>query len=91
MALELDPRVVDDLKATYKAMEEKGEILSREELTKYLSAFHTRFEPDRLKGLHGEALLETMHSHGNKDSLVYWLEFKDDDEFRSPQFGSISG
>jgi len=32
-----------------------------------------------------------MHSHGNKDSLVYWLEFKDDDEFPSHQFGSISG
>ncbi len=32
-----------------------------------------------------------MHSHGTKDSLVYWLEFKNDDEFPSPQFGSIAG
>ena len=32
-------------------------------------------------GVDGEALLHTMHDHGNRDSLVYWLEFKDDDEF----------
>ncbi len=31
-----------------------------------------------------------MHSHGNKDSLVYWLEFKDDEEFPG-RFGSIAG
>jgi 5-methylcytosine-specific restriction protein B len=32
-----------------------------------------------------------MHDHGNKDSLVYWLEFKNDDEFDSRSFGSIAG
>ena len=31
-----------------------------------------------------------MHSHGNKDSLVYWLEFKNDDELPGV-FGSIAG
>ena len=31
-----------------------------------------------------------MHAHGNKDSLVYWLEFKNDEEFPA-HFGSISG
>ena len=31
-----------------------------------------------------------MHAHGNKDSLVYWLEFKNDEEFPA-RFGSISG
>ena len=32
-----------------------------------------------------------MHAHGNKDSLVYWLEFKNDEEFPSIQFGGIGG
>src|SRR6266566_1112670 len=32
-----------------------------------------------------------MHDIGNKDSLVYWLEFKNDEEFPSPVFGSIAG
>jgi len=31
-----------------------------------------------------------MHDHGNRDSLVYWLEFKDDEEFPA-SFGSIAG
>ncbi|MGI9060611.1 MAG: AAA family ATPase [Ktedonobacteraceae bacterium] len=32
-----------------------------------------------------------MHSHGTKESMVYWLEFKDDDEFASRKLGSIAG
>jgi len=32
-----------------------------------------------------------MHAHGNRESLVYWLEFKNDDEFPGPAFGSIAG
>jgi 5-methylcytosine-specific restriction enzyme B len=91
MAPELDPRIVDELKATYTSMEEAGELLTRDQLTNYYATFRARFGPEKLKALNGVDLLETMHSHGNKDSLVYWLEFKDDDEFRSPEFGSISG
>ena len=45
-----------------------------------------------LRRLGGEQLLNTMHGRGTKDSLVYWLEFKDDDEFPSwSRFGSIAG
>ena len=71
-------------------MEEKGELLSRDQLTNYFGTFRTRFGPERLKALNGAELLETMHSHGNRDSLVYWLEFKDDGEFPAI-FGSIAG
>src|SRR5258708_32693122 len=91
MAPELDLRIVDELKATYTSTEEAGELLTRDQLTNYYATFRARFGPEKLKALNGVDLLETMHSHGNKDSLVYWLEFKDDDEFRSPEFGSISG
>jgi 5-methylcytosine-specific restriction enzyme B len=31
-----------------------------------------------------------MHAHGNRDSLVIWLEFKNDEEFPAI-FGSIAG
>ena len=44
-----------------------------------------------LSGLDGEALLTFMHDHGDKNSLVYWLEFKDDEEFDNFDFGSIAG
>ena len=41
--------------------------------------------------LDGELLLETMFNHGNRESLVYWLEFKNDDEFQTGRFGGIGG
>jgi len=47
--------------------------------------------PDQLKNLDGEALLNMMHDLQNKDSLAYWLEFKNDEEFPSPSFGSMAG
>lgn len=91
MELELDERIVLELRELYKSLSDEGQLLSGEDLAGYYSTFRSRFGPDKLKNLDGEALLEIMHSHGNKDSLVYWLEFKDDVEFPSPSFGSIAG
>src|SRR5258706_339789 len=91
MTSEIDGRVLQDLRKLYKALLDDGKLFSDEQLAGYYNTFRSRFGPDRLKNLDGEALLETMHSHGNKDSLVYWLEFKDDEEFPSPNFGSIAG
>jgi 5-methylcytosine-specific restriction protein B len=43
-----------------------------------------------LSRLDDTALLERWNQ-SNKDNLVYWLEFKNDDEFPSSKFGSIAG
>jgi 5-methylcytosine-specific restriction protein B len=32
-----------------------------------------------------------VYNQSNKESLVYWLEFKNDDDFPTPRFGSIAG
>ena len=87
----LDNRIAEELKKLHKSLEDQGGLLSREQLADYYSTFRSRFGPDKLKNLDGEALLNIMHDIGNRDSLVYWLEFKDDDEFPSMRFGSISG
>ena len=87
----LDPRVERSLRDAYNALELRGELLSTERLQASYAAFHSRFEPDALTSLDGPALLNAMHAHGNKESLVYWLEFKKDDEFPGPAFGSIAG
>jgi len=87
----LDNRIAEELKELYKSLEDQGGLLSREQLADYYGTFSSRFGPDKLKNLDGEALLNIMHDIGNRDSLVYWLEFKDDDEFPSMRFGSISG
>src|SRR6266571_4371475 len=86
----LDERIRQELIGLKQTLERDGKLLSDDQLAHYYDTFRGRFGPDKLSNLDGEALLETMHSHGNKDSLVYWLEFKDDEEFPG-RFGSIAG
>ena len=78
------------LQETHKLLLENGELLSQEKLHECYSLFRSRFGPEVLGGLQGEALLNLMHARPGKDSLVYWLEFKDDDAFPG-RFGSIAG
>jgi 5-methylcytosine-specific restriction enzyme B len=86
----LEQIVLDRLRDQYEQLLEKGELPSRDKLREYYANFADRFAPDKLLQLDGEKLLTTMHAHGNRDSLVYWLEFKNDEEF--PEFfGSIAG
>jgi 5-methylcytosine-specific restriction protein B len=87
----LDERIAKELRTEYQSLLQEGNLLSREQLASYYTTFRRRFGPDKLKSLDGQELLETMHSHGTKDSLVYWLEFKNDDEFPSTRFSSIAG
>src|SRR5262245_13714043 len=87
----LDPRVERNLRETYDALAIRGELLSTQRVQASYAAFRSRFGPDLFKSLDGLALLNAMHAHGNKESLVYWLEFKNDDEFPGPTFGSIAG
>lgn len=60
-------------------------------LDTYLGNFRARFSPKILAGLDGKVLLEYMHGLNNRDSLAYWLEFKNDEEFKTLTFGSIAG
>ena len=87
----LDERIAEELRDLYTSLNDAEKLLSREQLANYCTIFRRYFGPERLESLDGQELLETMHSHGTKDSLVYWLEFKNDDEFPSTQFGSIAG
>ena len=85
----LDDRLKKSLHEAHRRMLEAGELLSLPRLDECYSLFRSRFGPDVLSRLDGELLLNTMHAHG-KDSLVYWLEFKNDEEMPA-KFGSIAG
>ena len=87
----MDPRIVESLRSAYDRRMSRGELLSTDRLQAGYAAFRARFGPDALKSLDGPALLHAMHAHGNRESLVYWLEFKNDDEFPGQMFGSIAG
>src|SRR3954451_17438856 len=86
----LDDRIKTRILDDHKKLNGDGKLPSKPQLEGYYLTFRSRFGPDVLAKLEGEDLLETMHTHGNRDSLVYWLEFKNDDEFPA-RFGSISG
>jgi 5-methylcytosine-specific restriction enzyme B len=75
----------------HQQLEDDGKLRTKEQLDKEYALFRERFGPSVLKGLDGESLLTFMHDHSNKDSLVYWLEFKNDEEFETREFGSIAG
>ncbi len=86
----LEAPLVQSITEIHKDLDAKGKILSKAKLAECRDTFRNRFGPEKLRNLDGEALLLTMHDHGNRDSLVYWLEFKSDDEFPA-YFGGIAG
>lgn len=89
MSLDLHAQVEHELRDVYDGMSARGELLSHERLRELYERFGERFGPAVLRRLSGERLLTTMKGFG-RDELIYWLEFKDDDEFPAV-FGSIAG
>lgn len=86
----LDEQISRELREYHAQRINAGSLPTEERLKALYATFRERFGPERLANMDGEALLSTMHEHGNYDSLVYWLEFKDDQEFPNI-FGSIAG
>lgn len=87
----LDQHIAQQLTEQHENWLVSGKLSSQTKLTGYYDTFRRHFGLEVLRNLDGEALLATMHNHGNHDSLVYWLEFKNDDEFPTFDFGSIGG
>ncbi|MEY8304324.1 AAA family ATPase [Anaerosalibacter bizertensis] len=85
--------IIERLKQTCDKLLEDEKLLSLEELNEGYLLFQSKFSPDILKGLDGEPLIETMFNISNHNSLNYWLEFKNDDEFKTNMYtyGNISG
>ena len=82
--------ITKQIKDLHKKLEADGQVLTSAKLNECYDTFRRKFGPETLASLDGEALLTMMHEHGQKNSLVYWLEFKDDEELPA-RFGSISG
>jgi len=86
----LNEQITTRILQAQEKLAETSQILSDEQLAGYYALFREKFGPERLASLDGEALLNLMHDSSNRDSLVYWLEFKNDEEFPY-RFGSIAG
>lgn len=82
--------IKDRILNLYQEKQNAGELPSSQQLDGYYRLFRQKFGPEVLASLDGEVLLNLMHDFGTRDSLVYWLEFKNDSEFPAI-FGSIAG
>ena len=87
----LDDAKRQEIIARHQQLVNEGKLPTQQQLDKEYALFREHFGPSVLAGLDGEPLLTLMHDHGNRDSLVYWLEFKNDEEFDTRSFGSIAG
>jgi len=88
------PTLVEKVKAAERRLLADGSLLSDGQMQRAYEAFRARFGPDVLAGLDGLALLERMHARGpaaGNSSMMYWLEFKNDEEFPEGMFGGIGG
>ena len=89
----LEPYLVEQLRQEINQHSAAGSLMTVAQIGEQLAKFRDRFGPPRLQALDGEALLQFMHGRqqGPEKCLMYWLEFKDDEDFRGPRFGSIAG
>ena len=88
---DLAPTIEQELKDALATLANRGDLLSQDQIDSAYAVFRERFGPEKLSAVDGKALLDLMHLHGSKESLVYWLEFKNDDDFPGPKLGSIAG
>jgi 5-methylcytosine-specific restriction protein B len=87
----LDEQLAQEIKNTQRQWLAEGKLPTPDKLREYYTNFRIHFEPEALSRISdSELLLEVMHGSGYSDSMVYWLEFKNDEEFPAI-FGSISG
>jgi 5-methylcytosine-specific restriction protein B len=89
----LEPRLAAELNAKLDSGLASGDLMTSNQIAQHLALFRSRYGPDVLRGLDGEALLRQMHGRQDNESrcLMYWLEFKNDEEFAGNRFGGIGG
>ncbi len=86
-----DAQVLNQLRKAHEGQISAGNAMTPTKLDQQYQTFESRFGPHVLAGLDGEELLHRIHGRGSRESLAYWLEFKDDEEFEGRKFGSIAG
>jgi len=84
----LEPQYLELLQRSYDQLSDTSAYAQAEAM---LGRFQERFSSERLRRLRGRDLLEELHGRESRDCLAFWLEFRDDEVFRSRLFGSIRG
>ena len=87
---DLNEDLLHKIKNTREILLDNEKLPTESELNAYYDIFKQKFGPDTLSQLDGIELLDKLHDLQDPNSLAYWLEFKNDDEFPAI-FGGISG
>jgi 5-methylcytosine-specific restriction protein B len=89
----LEPRLFQELKSALDRHVVAGKLMTPAQIEQQTELFGDRFGPGGLRQLDGEALLKLMHGRDDPEHrcLMYWLEFKNDEEFAGHRFGGIGG
>jgi 5-methylcytosine-specific restriction protein B len=73
----------EEITERHRQLLDEGKLPTPQQLDREYALFRERFGPSVLSAVDGESLLTLMHDHGNRESLVYWLEFKNDEVFET--------
>lgn len=76
------------LRRAYQAIRSELILPQRSQMP---ARFQERFSVERLRSMGGRDLLYELHGRTSRDSMKYWLEFKNDDVFATDLFGGIGG
>jgi len=89
----LEPGLFQEFKSTLDHHVAAGKLMTPAQIQQQTELFRDRFGPAVLRQLDGEALLKLMHGRDVPEHrcLMYWLEFKNDEEFTGIRFGGIGG
>lgn len=92
MTTSLHPLLEARLRRAHDSLSSQGSLLPPYRIEAASDEFRNRFGSGILASLDGVDLLETMHGRGGEgESMVFWLEYKNDGIFQGHSFGSIKG
>ena len=83
--------IVGFLCQQYERLKSSINFVNDDLLAEQRNYFTTKFSKEVLERMTPEEALENLMNSKNRDSLVYHLEFKNDEDFNTSNFGGIGG
>lgn len=83
--------IVEKLSKDYEEFRKDIKFVDYDTIEKQREYFIEKYSLDVLENMSAEDSLQELMNLKNRESLVYHLEFKNDEEFKTDYFGSIQG
>lgn len=83
--------IVNKLSQDYQEYGATIQFEKDETLKKYRENFIEKFSLVALERMSPQESLDELMNMNNQESMVYWLEFKNDEEFKTSVLGRIQG